>query len=192
MNASSEARRTGGALVMQGVVAILFGAAAAFWPGLTLVTLVYLFSAFVLASGLVNVVVGLGQVQRMGGIMPVRLLTIILGIAQVAVGVYLLRHPGVSFATFILLIGFTLLAWGVFQIIGGLFDAGTATMRTSLVIVGLLSALAGIVVLFQPAASGVAFVWILGVYALITGPLDIAMALDVMNAPDRVEARARR
>lgn len=48
-----------GALALRGMAAILFGLAAVFWPGLTLVTLVYLFGGYIVASGLVNLVVGL-------------------------------------------------------------------------------------------------------------------------------------
>jgi len=40
----------------------------------------------------------------------------------------------------------------------------------------LVSLIAGIVVLRQPVAGGIAFVWVLGLYALISGPLMIALA----------------
>ena len=40
----SEMSNLTGGLVLRGVVAILFGIAAVFWPGITLVTLLYLFS----------------------------------------------------------------------------------------------------------------------------------------------------
>jgi uncharacterized membrane protein HdeD (DUF308 family) len=102
-----------------------------------------------------------------------------MGIIELGVGVYLLRHPTVTFATLILLIGFTLIIRGVVDVIGSLFEGGiSATGKVLSIIGGLLALLAGIVVLFQPVASGVAFVWILGIYALIAGPLQIALAAD--------------
>jgi uncharacterized membrane protein HdeD (DUF308 family) len=42
--------------MFQGVFAILFGIVAVFWPGLTLITLVHLFSAFVLIWGVVSII----------------------------------------------------------------------------------------------------------------------------------------
>ncbi len=51
-----------------------------------------------------------------------------------------------------------------------------------MILVGLFAGLAGIVMLFQPVSGGVAFVWILGLYALITGPLLIALSLEVDKA----------
>jgi uncharacterized membrane protein HdeD (DUF308 family) len=55
----------------------------------------------------------------------------------------------------------------------------TATGKVLAIIVGLAALLAGILMLFQPASAGVAFVWILGLYSLITGPMMIALSLDL-------------
>lgn len=168
-----------GALLLRGIMATLFGVAAVFWPGITLVTLVYLFSAFILASGLVGLVTGImaGKDSTLN-----RVLVILVSLLEIGVGVYLLRHPFVSFGTLILLISFSLIIHGVFDVIGGLFDGeASAGYRTLVVIAGALAALAGLVLLFQPASAGVAFVWLLGLYALLAGPLMIALAFDVKN-----------
>lgn len=175
-----DAKRVSNALALRGIVAILFGIAAVFWPGITLVTLVYLFSGFVLASGLVTLVTGLIDASRERNSVLSLVLTLALGIVEIGVGVYLLRHVGVAFATFILLIGFVLIFRGLVELFNGLFEGDESAMyRTANLIVGALAVLAGVIVLFQPAASGVAFVWILGLYALLSGPLMIALALDI-------------
>jgi uncharacterized membrane protein HdeD (DUF308 family) len=164
------------ALVLRGIITLIFGIAAVFWPGITLVTLVYLFSAFVLASGIVTAIRGMTAI----GDNKWWFLEVIMGFIELGVGVYLLRHVHVSFATLILLIGFSLIIRGVVDVVGSLMDGSTAaSSRTLSVIAGLIALLAGIIVLFQPVASGVAFVWILGLYALIVGPLQIALAHDV-------------
>ncbi len=168
-----------GSLAFRGVIAILFGIAAVFWPGLTLVTLVYLFAGFILAIGLVTLVSSLTNLYGSDSSFLSRVLMMVLGIVEIGVGVYLLRHPLVSFATFILLVGFTLVLIGVVDIVQGLFESGSAMYKTVMVVGGLIAALAGIVLLFQPESAGVAFVWVLGLYALITGPLTLALALDV-------------
>lgn len=168
-----------GALLLRGIMATLFGVAAVFWPGITIVTLVYLFSGFILASGLVGLVTGLMASKDTA---LNRMLVIIVSLLEVGVGVYLLRHPLVSFGTLILLISLTLIVHGVFDVVGGLFETGaSATYRLLAVVAGLLAALAGIIILFQPQSAGVAFVWLLGLYALLTGPLLIALSFDVKN-----------
>lgn len=170
-----ELQTVWGALMFRGVIAVLFGIAAVFWPKMTLVTLLYLFSAWILVDGVVRIVAGISRIGKHS----LGFLTMIVGLIELGVGVYLLRHPSVTFATLILLISFTLIIAGVVEVVSALTADDSATGRTLAVIVGAAAVLAGIFLLFQPAASGVAFVWILGLYALITGPMLIAMSLDV-------------
>ena len=160
--------------MMQSVLAIFFGIVAIFWPGLTLVTLVYLFSAFVLAWGIIEIVHALMSVGRR----DTWWLTLLFGLIGLVVGVYLVRHPAVSFATFILLIGLTLIVRGLFDAIGTFLDERSSTHRVLLLVAGAAAVLAGIVLLLQPVASGVAFVWVLGLYALIFGTISLVVSLD--------------
>jgi len=175
MDPKELARDMWGTLLLRGVLAVLFGIAAVFWPALTLVTLVYLFSAYVLVTGVVNLVQSVMNMKSRS----MWYLTLLIGLVELGVGVYLLRHTDVSFATLILLIGFTLIIRGVLEVVGAFMDlGGWATTRTLLTIGGLASVLAGVVILMQPVAAGVAFVWILGVYALLVGAMMVAVALD--------------
>lgn len=161
--------------ILEGIAAVLFGIAAVFWPGLTGVTLLYLFATFILISGVVNMMGGVFSIRDKGSAWFLRM---IIGILQLGVGVYLLRHPHVTFATLILLIGFTLIFRGVFEVVMA-FDRDTlAGSRMLAVISGALAVIAGIIILFQPVSGGVAFVWVLGLYALISGPIIIATAID--------------
>lgn len=168
--------------VAEGVVAVLFGIAAVFWPQLTIVTLLYLFATFILISGIINLITGIFHINHGAGSWFLKLL---LAILQIGIGVYLLRHPHVTFATFILLIGFALIFRGVFDIVASFMDTMSSGHRFMLIIAGVLAALAGIIVLLQPVAGGVAFVWILGIYALITGPVIIAVSLDAGNHSEK-------
>ncbi len=166
------------AMMVRGIAGVLFGVAAVFWPGLTLVSLVYLFSIYILVSGLVGLVVGVSHLVKGRK----WFLGLLLAFAELGVGVYLVRHPSVTFATLVLVIGLVLVARGVLEVVMGFVEDSAATNRTLLVIGGLLSAIVGIFIMVQPAAGGVAFVWVLGLYALITGPMLIAMSLDVKHA----------
>ena len=173
-------------LTIRGIAAILFGLAAVFWPGLTLVTLIYLFSAFILVNGIVDIIYGLVHAGRQG---INWILTLLLGFLEVGVGVFLLRNLDVAFTTFVLLIGFILVVRGIFEVVAAFTEIkrGTAT-RILVIIAGVISALAGIVILRQPAAGGVAFVWIFGVYALILGPVLIAMSIEAKQIQENQES----
>src|ERR1051325_6508271 len=95
--------------VLQGTVAVLFGIVAVFWPGLTLVTLVYLLSAFVIAVGLTETVMGLMSIKRR----DTWWMTLLIGLIGLGAGIYLARHPDASFRTFILVVGISFIARGV-------------------------------------------------------------------------------
>lgn len=164
--------------IVRGIAGILFGIAAVFWPGLTLATLVYIFSIYILFSGVVSMVEAVMSLAR-GNSWFVKL---ILSIVEIGVGLFLVRRPFVTFATFVLVAGFVLIARGVMEVVSALIDDEAATYKMLMIIGGLLSAVVGVIVLLQPAASGVAFVWLLGLYALITGPILIAMGLDIKKA----------
>lgn len=163
--------------LIEGILAILFGIAALFWPGLTLTTLVYLFSAFVLVWGVAEIVNGLLSIKSRSNWW----LSLIFGLVGLGVGVYLVRHPTVTFATFILLIGFTLIIRGLIDIVGALIEDASATYKVLNIIIGVAAVVVGIVILNSPIAGGVAFVWILGLYALVYGPLMIALSFDVKH-----------
>jgi uncharacterized membrane protein HdeD (DUF308 family) len=154
--------------------------------------LVYLFGGFIVASGLINLLVGLTNLTGGGNTLWGRILLILLGIGETAVGVYLLRHPGVSFATFILVIGLVLIVRGVIELFSGIFGEGGPMYKTVNIIGGLLAAVVGIILLFQPVEGGVAFVWVLGLYALITGPLVLAFAFEAKEEAKALEAGAAR
>ena len=159
--------------LLQGILAVFFGIAAIFWPGLTLVALVYLFSAFVLAWGIIEIVRGFLGIGKRGAWW----LTLLFGVAGLGVGIYLVRHPKVTFGTFIVVIGLLLIARGIIDIVGVFVDRQNAHNKVLWAIVGVAALLAGILVLVQPVAGGVAFVWILGLYALVYGALTISLSI---------------
>jgi uncharacterized membrane protein HdeD (DUF308 family) len=161
-------------LTLRGIASILFGIAAVFWPGLTLVTLVYLFSAYILVLGIVGIVSALASIGKRS----MWILTLLLSILQIAVGVYLLRHLLVSYGALVLIVGFIFIVQGVLEGVGAFAEELTGGQRTLLVIGAILSLLAGIVVLAYPVHSGLAIVWVIGLYALITGPMQIALSIE--------------
>jgi len=165
--------------VIESALALFFGISAIFWPGLTLITLVYLFSAFVLGLGIIQLILGLMSIKRR----PTWWVTALVGALGVGVGIYLVRNPGVSFRTFIILVGLFLIARGILDIMRVFVDRGTNTLvKTFSSILGVVAIIAGILVLLQPVAGGVAFVWVLGLYAIIAGIFGLAVALELRAA----------
>lgn len=173
-------------LTIQGIAAILFGLAAVFWPGLSLVVLVYLFGAYILVMGMISLIssflsIGKGQAW---------ILTLLLGVLELGVGVYLIRHPHVSFSLLVLLIGFSFIVSAVVEAISALAEPNQSTTLRVLKLVGAaLSLVVGVFILNQPITGGVTFVWVLGLIALINGPISIALSMDVKKAQEQAAAK---
>ena len=160
------------ALVLHGVLAILFGIAAVFWPGITTITLVYLLAAFLLIDGVVAMIWGLTQLKDF----LKALLIIVLGLVELGAGLYLMREPGIALAVLILILGFVLIFRGVLAFVHMFTRADTPAVKAMHGIQGFLGVVVGIFILLQPVASGLAFVWVLGLYALMAGAVMIAMS----------------
>lgn len=173
-NAAVEAQQAITALTVRGVAAILFGLVALFWPGLTLVTLVYVFSAYLLVSGLIGMIMSIVTMRNN----KYWFMDLLLSFLELGIGVFLVRHLTVTLATFILLVGISFVVRGVVEIVRAFVDSSVSGSRILLGISGLVGLIAGLVILRQPVAGGIAFVWVLGLYALISGPLMIALAAE--------------
>lgn len=168
-------------LTVQGIAAVLFGIAAVFWPGMTLVSFIYLFGLYLLVAGVVSLLSGLFSVNKRG----TWVLSSLLGLVMLGIGVYLLRHLDTSFAVLVTLVGSALVVWGVVEVVVALSRTDAlATSKTMALMAGVVAVVAGVVMFFQPAASGVAFVWVVGLFALINGPLWIALSVDVKRVHD--------
>jgi uncharacterized membrane protein HdeD (DUF308 family) len=162
---------------IQGTAALFFGISALFWPALSLLTLVYLFSAFV---------IGLGFMEALQGIMSINRrstwwVTLLIGLVNLGIGVYLVRHLDVSISTFTLLIGLLLVARGILDVVRSFGENASTGNKVLQIVAGAAAVIAGIVIMLQPVAGGVAFVWVLGLYALLYGALTLAISFELRN-----------
>ncbi len=160
--------------MVKGIVFVLFGLTALAWPGITLVNLAWIFALYILLVGVIELVSGIAY----AGKQDFWWLKMILGVLSIGVGVYLLRSDVVlQLSTFIFVVGFVLIFRGVLEAMLAFnkeIDGGT---RVMLGFIGVVSVIAGFALLRQPVAAGLAFTWILGLYALISGPIIIGMAI---------------
>lgn len=164
-------------LATQGVVVALFGAVALLWPGLTAKLFISLFGVFMLVWGLIGLVhsfMGRGRSRSWW-------VELLFSIIALGFGAFLLGNPETTAAIIILIVGLTLIVRGVMDIVTGLFakDPAVRSNRLFYIVLGLLGVVVGFVVTSYPAASGITFVWIFGLYLLVYGVLNIALAFRI-------------
>ena len=160
-------------LILRGVVALLFGIMAIISVAFTLLFLVYLFGAYVLLDGIMAIIVSL-QERRSSSAW---LVVFLIGIVGIVVGVISFIHPGNVALLIFYLVALWLIIAGLFGVIASLLRAsGTEWLS---IIGGILSIIVGIVFFLHPTSSILSIVWLLGVFALIYGIIQIIKSFQV-------------
>lgn len=158
-------------LLLRGVAAIVFGILALAWPGLTLLTLIFLYAAFALTDGVIAIIAAITGSAPAG-----RWWLAIVGLIGVAVGALTFMLPGMT----ALILLYTMAGWavatGVFQIIGAIRLRKEIDNEWLLILSGVISVLFGLGVMVHPGAGALALVWVIGTYAIIAGVTYIGLA----------------
>jgi uncharacterized membrane protein HdeD (DUF308 family) len=170
-------------LVLSGVLSVIFGFVAIIWPGITIAVLALLLAVYIGVNGVVDIVSG---IRKFGSGFLAAALTLLVGLLQLGVAVYLLRNvgSGLAIATLVLLIALTFIVRGVVGIVVAFSDPDYRATRWLNVVLGGLSILAGLVVVWYPQAATLAWVWVVGFFALVSGALQIGLGF---TAKDHLE-----
>lgn len=161
--------------VLQGIATLLFGIMALFLPGLTFATLILLFAVYAVVLGVIELVHGFGSIGKNGSWW----FSLLVGLALTGVGIYLIRNPQTALSVFIIIVGAMILARGAVDLVIAAFYTKKNESRWLWAISGVLGILAGIILWNNPVSGGIAFVWVLGLYALIAGSINLAYAFQI-------------
>jgi uncharacterized membrane protein HdeD (DUF308 family) len=159
-----------GLFVLQGLATVMFGVVALFFPGLTLASLASLFAVYVTVVGVVELVHGFRDLGRSSSWWY----SLLVGVVLLGVGVYLVRNPAIELSAFLVLVGALVLARGVGDLFVAAFYSSKSEHQLLWVISGVVGVVAGILLWRYPVVSGLDFVWVLGLYALLAGSVGLA------------------
>jgi uncharacterized membrane protein HdeD (DUF308 family) len=170
-------------MVLSGVLSVIFGFVAIIWPGITIAVLALLLAVYIGINGVVDIVNG---IRKFGASFLSASLTLLVGLLQLGVSVYLLRNvgSGLAIATLVLLIALSFIVRGVVGIVVAFSDPDYRATRWLNVVLGGLSILAGLVVVWYPGAATLAWVWVIGFFALVSGALQIGLGFTAKDHLD--------
>lgn len=163
--------------LVSGIVTLLFGLVTVINPAVTFLTLSFFFGLFLVVTGAVEMVTALTSVKTKS----LWFLTLALGAVTTVFGVYILQRPKLSLATFVVYAALSLLVRAVIHLVEAFDSSYDAVYRTWQVVAAVVAALASVFVWRYPVKGTLAFVWVLGLFALVNGPLMIAFALEAKN-----------
>lgn len=157
---------------LRGVIAILFAVMAVTWPGLTLLALTALFAAYALLSGIVLIA---GAVRNRKADDHWWML-LLLGVVGIAAAVIAVVHPSLTALILVLVIGANALVTGVLDIAVAIRLRRMIHDEWLMIINGIASIVFGVLVFLFPAAGALALVWLISLYAVVTGVLLLGLA----------------
>ncbi len=174
------------ALALRGLVAILFGLAALFWPGLVLAVLIVFFGAYALVDGIFALIAGFRSSEH--GMR--RQLLMIEGVIGILFGILALFWPGLTALTLVYIVAFWAILSGIARIVMAVMLRREIENEWSIALSGVLSVILGIVLLLLPGAGLLAYIWLIGILALAIGIALIYYAFRVRGQRTSGSSRA--
>ena len=161
-----------GWLLGYGILTVLAGVAALAWPGETLLVLAVLLGVQLIVSGIFRLGAALASEDLTGG---TRAMLALLGVLSVIIGLWAVRHVLLTLLALIVFLG-------IFWVVNGVIDIFSAITHRDMPargwtsLMGVLSVLAGIIVLAYPGLSLYGLAVVLGIWLLIYGIMQMIAA----------------
>ena len=194
MNLEAQLREGGRSLAriwkvtaLRGVFAIAFAVVILVWPKIGLTALIALFGAFALVSG-VGTIDGAFKLPPRSG---QRWWLVFEGLLGVAVGVVVFIWPDLSALGLLYAIAAWAIAMGTFEIAVAFVFPFSGTWSLLAVLGGLLSIGFGVIMFAHPGAGAVALLGLVAAFALVTGAMQIAFALELRRVAGELKPRVR-
>ncbi len=165
--------RNWGLVLFLGVMTLLLGIACVAWPHATLAVIGSLFGAYLLVSGIFNIIRAFSSNND-------RALLIITGILSIVLAIYCFKSLANSTQLLALFIGFAWLFRGIIELVVGIKAKGIEG-RGWLISGGILMIIGALVLFFYPLGSLSTLVWISGIMLILLGISEIVGAFQMKN-----------
>jgi len=160
-------------LIVRGILGILIGMLAVFWPGLTIAVLVGMFALYALIDGLTNLILGLTRSPRQERSWPMA----IQGLVGIAAAILTFIWPVVTALALVMFIAAWAVVTGILEIAAAIRLRRVITGEWLLMLSGILSIVFGVLVLAFPLAGAVSIAWMLGAYAFASGVVLVTLGV---------------
>ena len=165
--------------LLSGFLSLILGVLILAWPGRTVLVAAIFFGVYLLITGIAQVVFAFSLDVSAGS----RILLFISGAASLILALLAFRHFGQGYAILLLAIwiGIGFIFRGVATTVSAISDP-TLPGRAWSIFVGVISLLAGIVVLASPLESIVTLAIVVGVWFVVIGVFEIVSSFGIRKA----------
>lgn len=168
------------AIVARGVVAILFGLLAMFMPVAAALSLVIVFSIYLMADGFLAIASAYRAMRQRHawGMLALE------GVVDIIASLILFFMPRLGMVTFVLIVAIWALVAGVVKLVAT-FRREPVAARGWLALSAVISIGFGIVLLLAPMLGAVVLTWWLGVYGVVFGIALLFLGFKVRSLRNR-------
>jgi uncharacterized membrane protein HdeD (DUF308 family) len=173
--------------LLSGLLALILGGVILVWPGISILAAAIIFGVYLLVIGVAQVVFAFGLHVSAGG----RILLFISGAASLVLAILAFRHFGQGYAILLLAIWIAVgfIFRGVATTVSAISDPALPG-RGWAIFFGIISIVAGIVVLAYPFSSIVTLALVAGVWLVILGVFEIISAFRIRKETKEVPVKA--
>jgi uncharacterized membrane protein HdeD (DUF308 family) len=171
--------------LVSGVLAVALGVAIVAWPQISITVAAIFFGAYLLVTGIQQVVFAFSLHVTAGG----RVLLFISGAASLILAVLAFRHLYDAVLLMAIWIAVGFIFRGVATTVSAISDP-TLPGRWWNVFVGVISLIAGVVVLASPFESLATLTLVVGIWLIVIGVMEVVAAFGIRTTVKKVEPKA--
>jgi uncharacterized membrane protein HdeD (DUF308 family) len=160
-------RFQGPASFLMGLATLILGVIVAIHPSVSLAVIAVLLGILLILSGVFQIVEAFDDAERS------RVWRGISGVLLIVAGIVLIRHLDLSLALIGLIVGLTWVVQGLSALVGGISGSRAGLGTGWLAVFGVISLIAGIVVISAPVASVTTLAALLGIWFAVIGVLEM-------------------
>ena len=167
--------------LLSGLLAVVLGVLIWFWPAITIVVAAIFFGAYLLVAGIAQVIFAFSLHVSAGG----RVLLFISGAAALILAVLCFRSLQESILLLAIWVGVGFIFRGVATAVSAISDP-TLPGRAWEIFIGVISLIAGVVMLAAPFESLETLTIVVGIWLIVLGIFEVVSAFGIRKASKRL------
>ncbi|OBB32711.1 hypothetical protein A5792_13430 [Mycolicibacterium peregrinum] len=169
--------------LVSGILAVIIGVLALVWPGITILVAAIFFAAYLLITGISQLVLAFSIRSSVGG----RVLLFIGGAAALVLAVLCFVSLQNSFELLAIWIGVGFIFRGVATTMSAIGDPSLPG-RVWEIIIGIISVIAGIIMFVAPMEGLVALAQVTGIILIVVGVFEVISAFAIRSEAKKLHA----
>ncbi|ABM13638.1 MULTISPECIES: HdeD family acid-resistance protein [Mycolicibacterium] len=167
--------------LVSGILAVALGVMVLIWPGITIVVAAIFFGAYLLITGITQVFFAFSLHVSAGG----RVLLFLSGAAALILAVLCFRSLQESILLLAIWIGIGFVFRGVATAVSAISDP-TLPGRAWEIFIGVISLIAGVVMLAAPFESLATLTMVVGIWLIVLGVFEVVSAFGIRSASKKL------